>query len=359
MPPRHHRRSRIPFVGLALALALVAGTVVAFRLVTGHGRGAGTNRTPAGLNTTTGPSTGPRTSSPTPSRTTPVPRGALVIHGTGDVNVDPSYIPNFRAYGYGYAWSGLNGLFRRDDLTVINLECAVSDLGAAVPKAFTFRGDPAALPAMKKAGVEVANMGNNHSYDFGPAALVDTRRNLVQAGIAPVGAGRDGREALSPATFEIEGWRVAVVGFDKVVDPYPEAVAGPGHPGTAAGHDLDAMVRAVKAASADADLTVVIVHWGVELDTQPRSDDVELAHRFIDAGADVIFGGHSHRLQPMGTYRNRPIFYSLGNFVWPNFSAAGATTAVAEVKVTSSGKFVGRLIPAYIESAGHPVLRGS
>src|SRR5918996_654992 len=80
--------------------------------------------------------------SPTPSPTpTELPKGRLVIHGTGDVNVDPSYIPALAANGYGYAWTGLDGLFRRDDLTVINLECAVSDLGTPVPKEFNFRGD--------------------------------------------------------------------------------------------------------------------------------------------------------------------------------------------------------------------------
>jgi capsule synthesis protein PGA_cap len=358
MPARHRRRSRLPFAALVLALLVVVGAVVGFRLITRHGDGGQPlhvgvrQRSPIGQ-----PSSSGTHPSPMASPTTPASRGPLVIHGTGDVSIDPGYIPNFRTYGFGYAWSGLNGLFRRDDLTVVNLECAVSNLGTPVPKTFNFRGDPAALSAMRKAGVEVANLGNNHSYDFGPAALLDSRKNLIQADIAPVGAGKDPEQALAPATFDIKGWRIAVVGLDKVVDPYPEAVAAPGHPGTAAGHNLDAMVRAVKAASATADLTVVIVHWGVELDTQPRSDDVELAHRFIDAGGDVIFGGHSHRLQPMGTYKGRPIFYSLGNFVWPNFSVAGATTAVAEVKVSGSGRFTGRLLPAYIASAGHPVLR--
>src|SRR5207245_1896954 len=104
---------------------------------------------------------------------------------------------------------------------------------------------------------------------------------------------------------------------------------------------------------------VVDIHWGVELDTQPRGYQVEEAHRLIDAGSDVIFGGHSHRLQPLAYYRGSPIFYSLGNFVWPNFSAAGSATAVAEVTVTPSGKMRGRLIPVVIEAPGHPVLLGS
>jgi poly-gamma-glutamate synthesis protein (capsule biosynthesis protein) len=309
---------------------------------------------------TASPSAGSPPSSPTP-RPSPSPvirRGHLLIHGTGDVSLDPQYISTFSTYGYGYAWSGLGGLFQRDDLTVINLECAVSNLGSPVPKEFNFSCDPAALPAARAAGVEVANLGNNHAYDYGPEAIVDSRRNLVRAGIAPVGAGGSPAEATKPAVFRIKGWRIAVVGIDEVVDPYPEAIAAPGHPGTACGHDVGCMVRAIRAADRKADLVIVVIHWGVELDTQPRDYQVEQAHQFINAGADIIFGSHSHRLEPMETYRGRPIFWGLGNFVWPHLSEEGSTTAVAEVRVGPKGALHGRLIPAYIASSGHPELRG-
>jgi poly-gamma-glutamate capsule biosynthesis protein CapA/YwtB (metallophosphatase superfamily) len=204
----------------------------------------------------------------------------------------------------------------------------------------------------------VGNLSNNHAYDRGPDALVDTRRNLLAAGIQPVGAGRDAREAAKPAIFHLRGWTVAVVGIDEVIDPEYE-VATATKPGTAAGHDFGAALAEVRGAAAVADVVVVDVHWGVELDTEPRAYQVDEAHRLVQAGADVIFGGHSHRLQPLEVYRGRPVFYSLGNFVWPNFSAAGSTTAVAEVTVTPRGTVKGRLIPAFIEAPGHPVLRGS
>jgi poly-gamma-glutamate capsule biosynthesis protein CapA/YwtB (metallophosphatase superfamily) len=348
-----------------LAAVVVAGGVFVRLIADGNTSSGAQNGSP-----TPRDGSGRALGSPSPSETAaPAPavssspaaprRGRIVIHGTGDVNVDPGYIPNLRSNGYAWAWSGLGGLFKRDDLTVINLECAVSNLGRAVPKTFNFRCDPKALPSMRKAGVEVANLGNNHGYDYGPAAIVDSRKNLLKNDIAPVGAGRNADEALSAALFHIEGWRIAVIGIDKVVDPWPTAVAGPGKPGTAAGHDEDAMAEAVRAADRQADIVVVAIHWGVELDTQPRQADIRLGRRLVDAGADVIFGHHSHRLQPMDVYKGRPIFYSLGNFVWPRHSTAGATTAVAEVVVSPKGKFKGRLIPAFIEVSGHPVLRGS
>lgn len=280
------------------------------------------------------------------------------MHGTGDVNLDPDYIPNLRSYGYDYAWSGMRGLFRRDDLTVVNLECPVADSGTSLGKEFTFRGDPDALPAMKRAGVEVANIGNNHSQDLGADAMLETRKNLLGAGIAPVGAGKDEKQAHEPAIVRANGWTIAVLGFGGVF-PTLDWFAGPDHAGMANGDDTKGMVAAVKAADRVADLVVVSIHWGVELDTRPRPEDVARAHAMIDAGADVIFGHHAHRLQPMETYRGRPIFYSLGNFVWPSLSVEGSTTAVAEVTVTPNGRIRGRMLPAYIEDSGHPVLRQS
>src|SRR5919197_207054 len=196
------RRGNLPGRALVLLIVclLVAG-VIAVVWMTRRGSEPSPRR-PAALHRTTG-ALGPASPSPPAARPSAAPgrRGPLLIHGGGDVSLDPGFISTYRTHGYGYAWSGLNGLFRRDDLTVVNLECAVSDLGSPVPKRFNFRGNPAALPAMRRAGVEVANMGNNHSYDYGPAALLDTRRNLIENDIAPVGAGKDPTEANRPAVF--------------------------------------------------------------------------------------------------------------------------------------------------------------
>jgi poly-gamma-glutamate capsule biosynthesis protein CapA/YwtB (metallophosphatase superfamily) len=282
-------------------------------------------------------------------------RGTLVIHGTGDVSLDPRQISSFRTRGHGWAWSGMDGLFRRDDLTMVNLECPATDIVDPEPKAFTFRCDPSALTVARRAGVDVVNQGNNHSYDHGPAGLVDSLRTIRGAGLAAVGAGVDRADALRAARFQIDGWTVAVVGIDQVLDPLDQ-VAGPNKPGTAAGHDIRLALRAVRDAAASSDLVFVLIHWGVELEARPRPYQVRQAHRMVDAGADVIFGSHPHVLQPMEAYRGRPIFYSLGNFVWPRLSQALRTTAVAEVIVTPDGAIRGRVLPAEIVSDGHPAL---
>lgn len=276
----------------------------------------------------------PALPAPTPSS------GPIVVHGTGDV---------LFTSGEADAWSGVADLFRSDDVTVINLECAPSELGSPEKKEFTFRC-PHGFDVMMDAGVEVVNQGNNHSADFGKEALLDGRRRLTEAGLHVVGSGREADEANAPAILERRGRKVAVVGFGGVVET-PQWIATPSRPGVADGYDTASMVRAVRAAAAVADHVVVTLHWGAELDTQPRADDIQRATAMIDAGADAIFGHHAHRLQPLHFYKDRPIFYGLGNFVWPR----GGPTAVARVIFEPDGTVRACLVPAHI-TGGRPSL---
>jgi hypothetical protein len=298
----------------------------------------------------------PTTTTPTSTTTTQPERGDLVIHGVGDVNLDTSYIPALAERGFDWAWSGLDGLFLNDDLTIVNLECSPSALGSPEPKEFTFRC-PDGFGEMAAAGVELANLANNHSQDFGKEALVDGRLRLLEAGIDTVGAGRNLRQANGYFPYLIEGWKVAVVGFGGI-QPHEGWLATDNRAGMADGDSIASMTAAVERAEAWADWVIVTVHWGVELDLTPRPDDIERAEAMIAAGADVIFGHHPHRLQPFEAMEGALVAWSLGNFVWPNFSAAGSETAVARVVITSGGNVTGCLIPAAIESPGHPVLAG-
>ena len=358
MTARHAHRPGVPFWVAVVALVVLIGSVSVAASRGGSEPPAGGAEPVAA--SASGPAgavgaTSVHTPTPPPSPT-PEPRGKLVIHGTGDVSLDPTYIPAFLTNGYGWAWSGLGGLFRRDELTVINHECPSTDIVAPITKEFVFRCDPRALDEAHAAGVDVANLSNNHALDQAPEGLVDSIRNLRRAGIVPIGAGRSQEVADAPAYVRVRGWTIGLVGVGEVLDPLTQVADG-NEVGTAVGHDFPRALRAIRQAAAKADLVVVMLHWGVELDTQPRAYQVDQAHQMIHAGADVIFGSHSHRLQPMDTYEGRPIFYGLGNFVWPSLSVDGSTTAVAEVIVRPDGTITGRLLPAYIASDGHPVLR--
>jgi len=304
--------------------------------------------------TTTRPSNA--TSAPPTTEAEPE-RTRLVIHGVGDTNFDPGYIPNLATNGYGYAFGGLDGLFTDDDLTVINLECAPSNLGQGVPKTFNFRCDPEALPIAADNGVEVANLANNHVLDYGVDAMLDGRVNVEAAGMAAVGVGGDIDEAITPAILEIGGWTVAVLGMGGVV-PAAWWLATDDGPGMASGDDIEQMVVAVAAAAERADLVVVSIHWGAELVTAPDPADRARAEAMIAAGADVIFGHHSHRLGEVEDVAGRPVFWTLGNFVWPRLSDAGATTGVARVVIEPDGTIESCIIPAFITNSGQPELTG-
>lgn len=316
-----------------------------------------TTTAPLAVGTTTTSTSTTTTATTSTTTTTLPPKGSLLIQGTGDVAIDPDYIPALAREGYDHAWSGLNGLFLADDVTVINLECVPSDLGAPLDKAFNFRCPTEAIPSIKANGVDVANLGNNHSQDYGKDAMLDGRQQLIDAGIGAVGVGKDAFEAAAPALFEINGWTVAVIGFGGVA-PSASWYATVDTPGMRSGDDLPSMVRAVEAAAELAEIVVVSVHWGFELDTQPRADDIERAHAMIDAGADIIFGHHQHRMQPLEIIDGKPVFWGLGNFVWPHNSVPSATTAVARVVVNPDGSIDACLIDAFIRTHGRPEITG-
>ena len=309
--------------------------------------------TTTSTSSTTTTSSTSTTSTSTTTTTTIPPKLELTISGTGDVNLDPDYISAFRSNPYSYAWDEVRDIFLSDDLTVINLECAASDLGSPEPKAFTFRCPTESLTSLAPGGVDVASLANNHGGDMGKEALLDGRVQLEAVGVAAVGVGSNTTEAGEAAYFDVNGWRVAVVGMGGV-KPHNGWFATEDNPGMLNGDDIPTMVEAVERAASQADIVVATIHWGVELDLTPRSTDIEIADALIAAGADVIFGHHPHRLQPYEMRDGAAVFWSLGNFVWPTLSRLGRTTGVAQAVIQPDGTIDACLIPAFIELPGQP-----
>ncbi len=287
----------------------------------------------------------------------PTEKQRIVISGTGDVNLDPAFVRSFPTTGYEHAWSGLDDILNQDDITVVNLECSASVLGTPWNKPWTFRCDPEALPSMAAAGVEVANLANNHAMDYGFDAMLDARINLEGVGIDPVGAGADAAEAYAPVLIEENGWKIAILGGGGVHPETGSWLATEDRPGMTDGDSAEAMTNAIRAADEIADLVLVTIHWGEQDTTQPRPFEIRLAEAFIDAGADGIFGHHQHILQPLGWYAGKPIAWGLGNFVWQAGSTQARTTAVAQFVFEPDGRIGACLVPVYIEATGHPVLR--
>jgi poly-gamma-glutamate synthesis protein (capsule biosynthesis protein) len=230
------------------------------------------------------------------------------------------------------------------DLTFGNLECPVSDVGRNQYHLYSFRADPKVIEGLTRAGFDVMSLANNHAYDWGAPALLDTQQRLRAAGILPVGAGANDLEAHYPVLIDCGGVKLAFLAYVNI-DP-KEATAAPDKPGVA-WLDPDRVMADIRFARPLADLVIVALHWGVEYAAQPQREQVELARQMIDAGADLVVGGHPHVVQPVEEYHGRWIAYSLGNFVFDQKSPGTHRGLMLKVKIT--GKEISEVIPVPID----------
>jgi len=236
------------------------------------------------------------------------------------------------------------------DLAVVNLETAVTDEGTPASKDFTFRAPATAFAALRGAGVDVASMANNHGLDYGLVGLRDSLAAAKRYRFPVVGIGLDDTQAYRPFRRRVNGQRIAIIGATQVLDDelISAWTAGPHKPGLASAKDVPRLVRAVRAARATSDTVVVFLHWGVELQQCPSPDQRALAKQLVAAGADVVVGGHAHRVQGAGRMGRALVGYGLGNFVWYGTSELSTQTGVLLV-TTESRRVLGyRWVPARI-----------
>ncbi len=232
---------------------------------------------------------------------------------------------------------GVAPLLSRADIAMVNLETAITTRGDAPPgKQYAFRATPSAFAALRAGGVDVVSMANNHGMDFGRLGLEDSLAAAAAADFPVVGIGRDAAEAYRPLIREVKGQRVAVIGATQVLDDELRAAwtATDNQPGLASAKEVERLTAAVRAARAQADTVVVFLHWGTEGRTCPNEAQPVLARTLAEAGADVIVGGHAHRLQGAGRLGGAFVAYGLGNFVFYSDSGPGTETGVLTVTVT-------------------------
>lgn len=205
------------------------------------------------------------------------------------------------------------------DIRVANLECVVTTWGKADPdKPFSFRAHPRVLKLLKQ-HFDVMGLANNHSGDFGPDAFGDMLNLLDVSGIAYFGGGRNLASAHAPLILERKGVRIALLGYNEFFPRKFEA--DDDKPGIAWSEDEQVQFDIATARNTyHVDIVIPVMHWGWEHETQASARQQKLAHLMIDAGADAVVGGHPHVVQNIEIYRDKPIIYSLGNFVFDGFS---------------------------------------
>ncbi len=246
----------------------------------------------------------------------------------GDIMMGANVDKLLQKHGYDYPYLHISSILQDADITAGNMENPITDRGEAIEdKSYVFRTSPMAIPDLVKSGFDVFNLANNHTLDYGLVGLQDTIRLLREAGLYGVGAGMNQEEAYEPVIIEKNGVRVAYIGLTKVV-PDVSWKADKNIPGLAETYNYTRPIKAIQSASEVSDMVVVIVHWGIEGETEARIDERELAHRYIDAGADLVIGSHPHVLQAIESYKGKWIAYSLGNFIFTTNGKSGTNESV-------------------------------
>lgn len=247
-------------------------------------------------------------------------------------------------------------LFAESDLTMVNLETAVTTRGTAEPKPWLFRAPPSAYEAVRAAGVDVVSLGNNHVLDYGHVGLADSLDHARQAGVPTIGAGNDADEAFAPWITEVHGTRIAFIGISQVHELEQSWSAGPNRPGVAHAREPELAGATVRAAKEQADFVVVYMHWGQESNECPTDEMRSFAQLLAGAGADLIVGTHAHLLQGDGWLGETFVAYGLGNFLWWWNDAASNDTGVLRVTLRDAEITGAELVPAYISrETGQPL----
>src|SRR3990172_5028995 len=253
-------------------------------------------------------------------------RDETVIAAVGDIMLGGRTEPYLIKHGPDYSFRDTLPILRQADVIVGNLECPISTRGRAVEnKTFTLRAGPIAVEALKKGGVRVVTLANNHAMDFVPLALQDTLATLTENGILYTGAGMNLEDARAAAMLKVNETTVVFLSYSLT---FPlDFFASAGRPGTAPGY-ADFVRADIQKVRQTADIVVVSFHWGAERMTTAKDYQIELGRQSIDWGADLVLGHHPHVLQELEVYKGRLIAYSLGNFVFGSQSNRTNTSII-------------------------------
>lgn len=286
--------------------------------------------------------------SPAPVSASPEPeKTSFTMSFVGDCTLgsDPifgyneTFIQYYDVYGESYFFEDVRDIFSSDDLTIANLEGTFTTSNEEEDRTWNFKADPEYAGILTAGSVEIVSVSNNHSHDFGAAGHTDTLAALEAEGVGYFGYAN---------TFltEIEGVQIGFTGGYELQTEYP-------------GMEIcenQIMDNIQSLRDQGADLVVVTLHWGVENSYYPYPYQTEMAHRIIDAGADLIIGNHPHVLQGIEVYQGKYIVYSLGNFCFGgNGNPEDYDTAILQLTYPiGSGQITGdpelQLIPCSVSS---------
>lgn len=277
------------------------------------------------------------------------PKDYAAIDFVGDVSLADNWAVGWRYDArkkkvLGILSKDIVDIMTKSDFMVVNSEFAVSNRGKPVEnKKYTFRARPERLNIYHEMGVDLALLANNHVYDYGKEAFLDMFDAFDAVGIPYIGAGHDLEEAMRPYNVVINGYKFAILNGSRAEKYRLTPGATASEPGIFLCYDTTNMVNAIRKAKEDNDIVIAVIHFGKELSHDLEKEQVESARLYIDSGADMVVGHHAHVLQGVEFYKDKPIIYNLGNFI---FNADTVDTAIFEVRLDADGKMEYYIIPA-------------
>lgn len=259
---------------------------------------------------------------------------SLTITFTGDILLDRGVRQYVERRGIDYVFSPfVDSVFQSSDLVVANLECPATKIRQPVYKKYIFRGEPEWLSALKRHGITHLNLANNHSIDQGRAGLVDTKKNIEAAGMVPVGVGDDMWQAAQPVLLASSPRNVYLL--TSLQMPLENFSYLPEKP-SVSNEDMDSLIVRVRKLRQDEPQCFVIVsiHWGGEHTLKPSPQQRRQARQLIDAGADALICHHTHTLQTIEHYQSKPIYYSIGNFIFDQAKPVNTRACMVKLTIT-------------------------
>lgn len=246
-------------------------------------------------------------------------KGNMTIAVTGDVLLGSQVTPVLA--GVNSPFEGVKDVLGSVDVLLINFENAATTSESAVKGDYPLKVDPSYVPKVKINDNTIAALANNHVFDYGKTGMKDTLATLKANNITSLGAGMNYDEAHKPVTIEKNGHKITILNYmdsanfaEYSQDVIP--VANGSNPGYSAYDSALAKKQIKEARDNGSDFVLVFFHYGNEYHTSPNDVQVNYSHEVIDYGADAVLGSHPHVSQGIEMYKNKPIFYSLGDFVF-------------------------------------------
>ena len=228
-----------------------------------------------------------------------------------------------------------NRFFQGIDLISANLEGAVIENGAhfAPEMAYDFAFDPADVAVLKNYNFNFFTISNNHILDQGQSGFTETQVNLDKLGFDYTGCPDKKVDNCSLKIVDVNGKKIAMLGYSMVYGSLDE----------------EKVTAQITEARKSSDLVIVNIHWGAEYESKHNNIQEKLAHLMIDSGSDLIIGHHPHVVQDVEIYKNKPIFYSLGNFIFDQYFSRETQDGLGVGVTWQSDSLEFNLFPFYSE----------